>query len=225
MSEQSASPSLRICSLVFLSASPGNCRRNWLTYVGAPSPIPAPGFADTDGEFAGENPVDPAEPQAASDAMATPITPVKISRLRTDGPADFIVGTGALAFLVAGVCVCQARLGRRRNRAAPAPSATMPMPAAVVTCWVPCRLWPWRWRWLPAAPAAMATAALNRNRDQSTGLRLSRADMTFFLPDWGAVDGAGWGGQGSDAGVRCGGAGAFLGDQGDAGSAECDGGA
>src|ERR1700757_678731 len=45
----------------------------------------------------------------------------------------------------------------------------------------------------PAAPTAMATAALNRNRNQSTGLRLSRADMMFFLPGRGAVNGADWG--------------------------------
>ncbi len=35
---------------------------------------------------------------------------------------------------------------------------------------------------------------VEQERNQSTGLRLSRADMTFFLPDWEAVDGAGWGG-------------------------------
>src|SRR5260370_5046554 len=79
----------------------------------------------------------------------------------------------------------------------------MPMPAAVVTCWVPWRVWPWRWRWLPAAPTAMATAALNRNRDQSTGLRLSRADMTFFLPDRGAANGVD-GGLAGVTGVRVG---------------------
>src|SRR6266536_1740713 len=110
-------------------------------------------------------------------------------RRQAKGPAAGEARPGPLS----GWRVRQARLGRRRNRAAPAPSATMPMPAAVVACWEPARLWPWTWRWLPAAPTAMATAALNRNRNHSTGLRLSRADMTFFLPDRGAAKGGGWG--------------------------------
>ncbi|CAI7976000.1 hypothetical protein FRAHR75_2120003 [Frankia sp. Hr75.2] len=54
--------------------------------MGVPPPIPIPGFVDTDGVltvFTGENSVDSTGPQAANDAMATPI---KISRLRMTLP-------------------------------------------------------------------------------------------------------------------------------------------
>src|SRR2546421_8231676 len=64
----------------------------------------------------------------------------------------------------------------------------------------------------------MATAALNRNRDHSTGLRLSRADMTFFLPDRGAANGVD-GGLAGGTGVQAGRADMafFLSDSGDSG--------